>query len=133
MNANGRICRLHAVIDGTKYEPGPIKASEAEKILAWTGLKTLREWEGEVANGDPLAARALIALFRFRAGEHVRFSDIEIDDVDTIEADLRDEQGRVLGTLQDDRGRPIVRNGKQVFLFDGEEDTDPQTAASLTA
>lgn len=130
MNANGRICRLHAVIDGTKYEPGPIKASEAEKILGWTGFEALRQWEGEVANGDPLAARALIALMKFRQGEHVRFGDIDIEDVDSIEADLRDEDGRVLSTKMDEQGRPVVRAGKQVFLFDGEEDTDPQMAAS---
>lgn len=124
MRCNGKVCRIHATIDGQVYEPGPIKASEAEQITKWTGYG-LREWEGQVANGDPLAARGLLALVRFRKGEHVKMADVEIEDVDSIEADLLDPDGRRVTMLMDNDGEPELRKGKPVWLFDGEEDEDP--------
>lgn len=132
MRVNGKVCRLHVIVDGTKIEPGPIKASEAEKLTAWTGYG-LREWEAQVSGGDPLAVRALLALMRFRTGEHVRISDVDIDDVDSIEAELRDERGRVVTVKLDDQADPVVVNGQPVFLFDGEEDDPLPPARAATA
>ena len=131
MRANGKVCRIYAVIDGTKYEPGPISAKEADRLTAWTGY-SLREWEGEVANGDPLACRALICLTEFRKGNHVRFDDIDIEDVDSIEADLKDDRGRRL-SQKIENGQVVMRGNQPVWLFDGEEDEpDPPLAASPT-
>lgn len=128
MRIGEHVFRVSAVIDGVKIEPGPIKASEASKLEAWTGA-SLREWELSVANADPLACRALLGLMEFRKGNHVRIDDIDIDDVDGITADLRDEHGRVLGVKQDDAtGEPVLRKGKPVWLAD-EEELDPSVAA----
>lgn len=124
MRINGVIGRIHAQIDGVKYEPGPIKASEADKITGWTGY-SLREWEGNVVSTDPLALRALIALDRFRKGEHVKISDVDIEDIDSCDADLKDEHGRVLSLKQDPDGKPLIVGGNPVLLFDGEEDPAP--------
>lgn len=130
MRVNGKVVRLRAVIDGTKYEPGPIKASEAEKLLGWTGYKALREWELRASDGDPLACRALLALMEFRKGNNVRFADVEIEDVDSCAGDLVDAQGRVMTWKLDDDGDPVLVKGLPVPLFDGEEDPDPQVAAA---
>ena len=133
MRLNDVICRIRAEIDGTKYELGPIKGSEAEKITAWTGY-SLREWEvAVVGEDDILAAKALIALTRFRTGEHVKIDQVEIEDVDTIKADFYDEHGRVVTAKVDtDSGKPVLVGGKPVLLFDGEESETPTPAASLT-
>jgi hypothetical protein len=130
VRVDGIIVRVHAIIDGTKIEPGPIKASEADKLKGWTGYG-LREWEGQVAAGDPLACRGLLALMRFRQGEHVKIADVDIDDVDTIEGSLRTEDGRELTVALDENGEPIKERGRPRFLLDGEP-LDPPTAASPT-
>lgn len=126
MRLNGQVFRLFATIDGKAYEPGPIKASEAQKITAWTGYG-VKEWEANlVDNSDPLAAAALVGLVAYRAGENVKFSAIEIEDVDSIEATLRDDQGRTM-TLKLNAAQDGVErvNGEPVILLDGEEATRP--------
>jgi hypothetical protein len=133
MRINGKACRLHAIIDGTKIEPGAIKASEAEKLLAWTGYNNLREWELRVTDGDALACRALLALMRFRDGEHVRIADVDIEDVDSIEADLRTEDGQVATLAVNDDGEPMVVKGELVWEFDGEPVDPPRPQESLDA
>lgn len=120
MRLEGMIFRVQAEIDGTKYEPGPIKASEAEKLNGWTGY-TLREWEAKLVNGDPLAARGMLGLFRFRAGENVPFKSLEVNDCDSIDAAYVNEQGQVLDFKQDSDGDLVKVNGKPVMLLDGEE------------
>lgn len=128
MRCNGVICRLKGEIDGEKFDVGPIKASEGEKITAWTGYE-VREWEGKLTNSDPLAARALLALFQFRSGTLAKFSAIEIDDLDSVDFDLYDPAGRVVSIDVDDEGKPKVNSkGQPIFLFDGEP-LDPPTAA----
>lgn len=126
------VARIHAQIDGTKIEPGTIKASEAEKITGWTGY-SLREWEVKlVGEGDPLAARALLALMEFRKGTHVRFSDLDVEDVDSIDADFYDDSGRKVDVKVDDDGNPVLDGGKPVILLDGEP-VDPPTVAPQTS
>ena len=128
MRIGQHVFRISAVIDGTKIEPGAIKASEAERIEAWTG-DPLRKWELKVSDGDALACRALLALMEFRQGNHVKIADVDIDDLDGIQADLKDEHGRALGLLKDDKtGEPIVRKGEPVWTVDGEE-LDPPSGA----
>lgn len=119
MRINGVICRIHAQVDGTKYEVGAIKASEADKLAGWTGY-TLREWEGNLVDGDPLAARGLLALMRFRKGENAKISEVEIEDLDSVEADLLDPQGRKITVDMDETGKPKMVKGSPVFLADGE-------------
>lgn len=133
MRLNGLVFRLHATIDGKTFEPGPIKASEAQKITAWTGYG-VKEWESKLVDeSDPLAAAALVALFAFRTGENVRFTAVEIEDVDSIEATLRDEQGRVL-TLKINEAQDAVvrRDGQPVILLDGEEYDPPTVPATAS-
>ena len=122
MRLNGTVFRLFATIDGKVYEPGPIKASEAQKITAWTGYG-VKEWEAKLVDeADPLAACALVGLYLFRAGDNVRFSAIEIEDVDSIQASLRDEQGRTMTVKLNETQDGVVRvNGNPVILLDGEE------------
>lgn len=132
MRVGGTVVRLRAVIDGVKIEPGPIKASEAEKILAWTGYKNVREWEIRASDGDPEACRALLALVEFRKGNHVRIADLDIDDVDAIEADLFDELGRVLSWQLDEDGDPVLVKGQPVPLLDGEPLDPPLPQESPT-
>jgi hypothetical protein len=132
MRIGERVCRVRAVIDGVKVEPGPIKASEAEKLLAWTGYGTIREWELRTSDGDVLGCRALLALMEFRKGNNVRFADVDIIDIDSICADLVDDRGRVVTVALDDQAEPVMRAGKPVWLFDGEEEPDPPQAASPT-
>lgn len=128
MRLNGTVFRIRAEIDGTKYEPGPIKSSEATKITAWTGYG-LKEWEAKlVGEGDPLAACALMALYAFRKGENVRFSDLEVDDVDTIEAEFVTEAGEVMRLkLDPETQEPIMVNGLPLFTLDGEDPPDRPT------
>lgn len=124
MKINGIVCRLRAEIDGVKYEPGPIKASEAEKITAWTGLG-IREWEmAVISENDATALKALLVLDRFRKGEHVKFADVDIEDLDSVSADFYDERGRKVTAKVDGEGKTVTVNGQSVLLFDGEEDSD---------
>lgn len=129
MRCNGVICRIKAEIDGTKYDVGPVKASEADKIAGWTGY-TFTEWEVNLVDeGDPLAARAVLALFRLREGQRdVKFSDVEIEDLDSIDADLYDPQGRKVSIKRDEDGRVIRERGNVIFLFDGEPLDPPRPA-----
>lgn len=121
MRINDTVLRVRCEVDGTKYEVGPVKASEAEKIQAWTGYG-LREWEGKVDESeDPLAIKALLGLMRFRQGENVRFADLEVQDMDSVRGELVDERGRVVTILMKD-GKPALDNGRLVLLFDGEPD-----------
>lgn len=120
MRCNGVICRIEAQVDGTKYDVGSIKATEADKLAGWTGY-TVREWEANLAwDSDPLAARGLLALMRFRQGENIRFSDVEIEDIDSIDARLVDPQGRTVTISFDEDGKPLLIKGQAQFLFDGE-------------
>lgn len=116
------VFRIRAEIDGTMYEPGAIKSSEATKIMAWTGYG-LKEWEAKlVGEGDPLAACALMALYGFRNGENVRFSELEVADVDTIEAEFVTEAGQVMRLkLDEDTQEPVMVNGLPLFTLDGED------------
>ena len=124
------VFRVHAVIDGKPYEPGPIKASEAEKITAWTGYG-LKEWEVKlVGESDPLAARALLGLFEFRKGENVRFSALEVDDVDSIDADFKNDAGQVLAFKIGEDAKPVMKAGEPVILLDGEEYDPPPVGAT---
>lgn len=125
MRVGGTVVRLRAVVDGVKIEPGPVKASEVERILGWTGYRSLREWEVRASDGDPLACRALLALMEFRQGTHVKWDSVDIDDVDGIEADLVDDRGRVLSWQVDEDGDPVLVKGEPVPLLDGEP-LDPQ-------
>jgi hypothetical protein len=129
--AGGIVARIHAQIDGVKYEPGPIKASEGETIAGWTGY-SVKEWELHlVLESDPLAARALVGLTRLREGEKPRFAALEVDDVDSIEAEFRDDSGRLVEFVRGEDGLPTVKNGQLVVLVDGEP-VDPPTAAPQT-
>lgn len=129
MRCNGIICRIHAQVDGTKYDVGPIKASEADKLAVWTGYP-LREWELRVIDGDPLASRALLALMEFRKGNNVRINDVEIEDIDSVSAELRDEHGRVATLAMDDQSQPRVVKGELVWDFDGEPVDPPRPQES---
>lgn len=130
MKFDGMVFRIRAEIDGTKYEPGPIRASEAEKLSAWTGYE-LREWEARLVSGDPLAAKALIALERFRQGNHTaKISDVDITDVDSIDAEFVNDRGQVLTFKEDDDGNLIKVKGKAVALLDGEEPPGPLAPTS---
>ena len=122
MRINDTVCRLRVEVDGTKIEVGPVKASEAEKITAWTGY-TLREWEIKVeSGGDSLALKALLALVEFRKGEHTRkLSSFDVEDMDSVKAEFVDERGRVVSTLWKD-GEPVVENNAPVLLFDGQRE-----------
>lgn len=122
MRINGLRIQVRAVIDGTKVQAHPIKASEAEKILAWTGYDNLQELEIRASDSDPLACRALLALLEFRKGNHVRFAEVDIEDVDGIEADLYDETGRVVTFATGPDGKYVVEDRKIVLLFDGERE-----------
>lgn len=128
MRINDTVCRVSAQVDGTKYDVGPVKASEAERITNWTGYG-LREWEAKlVEEVDPLAIKGLLMLFAFRAGEHRKFSEVEVEDMDTFSADLIDERGRRVTILTKNDGTPVLEDGKPVLLFDGEPDSplDPE-------
>lgn len=122
MKINGVVCRIRAEIDGTKYEPGPIKASEGERITSWTGM-SVKEWEvAVVSEDDPSALKALICLDQFRRGEHPEWSKVDIDDLDSVTADFYDEKGRLVRAKLDENNKPLVVNGAPVLTFDGEED-----------
>lgn len=125
MRMQGVVCRIRAEIDGVKYEPGPIKASEAEQIQKWTGYG-IREWEmAVVGENDVLALKGLLCLDRFRRGEHPKFADVEIEDLDSVTADFYDEKGRKVTAKVDEDGKTVVVKGQSVLLFDGEEDDAP--------
>lgn len=126
MKLDSVVCRLKGEIDGTKYDLGPIKASEAEKVEGWTGY-SLKDFEAKLWDGDVQAARAVRALMEFRSGTLSRFADVDIDDVDSIDFDPYDPQGRKVTLSRDDQGKPVIEKGLAVFLFDGER-LDPQRA-----
>lgn len=124
MRINDTVCRVRCEVDGTKYEVGPVKASEAERITAWTGY-SLREWEAKVDEGDdPLAIKGLLALMAFREGKQVKFADLEVQDMDSVRGELVDDRGRVV-TIEVDGGKPVIENGRVVLLFDGLRDDAP--------
>ncbi|MGZ6836779.1 MAG: hypothetical protein ACXVGE_13065 [Blastococcus sp.] len=132
MKLNGMTFRVVASIDGEVYEAGPINSAEAEKIQAWTGYG-VREWEGKLVDeSDPLAARGLLGLMLFRKGENVRFGSVVIDDVDSIEAEFQDTEGRVLSVKLDDDRKPVIVGNAPVLLLDGEE-VEPVPTGRLTS
>ena len=125
MRMNGVVCRIRAEIDGVKYEPGAIKASEAEQIQKWTGYD-IRKWElAVVGESDVLALKGLLCLERFRRGEHTKFDAVDIEDLDSVTADFYDERGRKVTVKLDDDGKPVLVKNQAVLLFDGEEDDAP--------
>ena len=131
MRCNGVICRLRGEVDGVKYDVGPIKASEGEKITAWTGYD-VREWELHLTDADAMAAKGLLALYEFRAGRNVKFSALEIDDLDTVDFDLYDERGRKVSIEKADDGKPLIGKDGVTWLFDGEPLDPPAAEASPT-
>jgi hypothetical protein len=99
--------------------------------LSWTGYTNRKELELRASDGDELAWRAVLALLAHRRGENVRFSDVDIEDVDSIEgAGLYDDAGREATLKLQDDGQPYLVNGAPVWLFDGQEADDPPPPAA---
>jgi hypothetical protein len=84
---------LKFTLDGVKYEfdDNRMMNTEAIAIRRVTSEKlTVDEWGTALGKGDPEALTALVWLARRRAGEDVKFSDVEFDLIElagSIEAD----------------------------------------------
>jgi hypothetical protein len=91
-----------------------LMASEVAKIQAWTGVASKRAWVGAIGNDDIDAFRAGYALMKQRAGEDIRFADVDFD-TDEMSADLIDPKtGRAIGPafILDDEGDPVLDSKK---------------------
>lgn len=69
---------IKVTVDGTEYEfdRDRLMLKEALAIKSYTNL-TVTEWQKGLQEFDPMAVAALVWLLKKRAGEDVRFSDVD--------------------------------------------------------
>lgn len=95
--------------DGQVFELAHIKASEMAKVESWTGYTNRPEWLNAISEQRTAALVAALTLAKQRAGENVRFSDVDFD-MDDLKVSLVDEQGREVEPVlvTDAEGEPIL-------------------------
>ena len=106
-----------------------LTAKEMAKVKTETGLKNRREFFDAITDEDPEALIAAFVIARLRAGEQVRWADVDLD-LDDVEAGYYDdtdrevepvfetvEDGSLLLIKRDDSDRP-VKDDKGNFIPD---------------
>lgn len=76
-----------------EYDPDKLLVSEAIRLKAVSGL-TVMAWHAGLKEGDPEALKALVWLAMTRAGEQVRYGDL---DFDLAGLDIEDDQAEDAG------------------------------------
>lgn len=109
-----------------------LTAKEMAKVKTETGLANKQAFFDAIIDDDPDALIAAFVLARTRAGEKVRWDDVDInlDDVQAAYYDETDREvepvfetddnDRILLVKRDEAGRPVKDNGKWVTATDGE-------------
>lgn len=89
-----------------------LMASEVAKVQSWTGLSSKSSWFEALGQEDIDAFRAGYTLMKQRAGEDIRFSDVDFD-TDDMRADFVDPAtGRPVEPILelDDEGDPKLNS-----------------------
>lgn len=92
-----------------------LMASEVSKIQMWTGLGSKREWISAIGREDIDAFRAGFTLMKQRAGEDVRFSEVDFDTDEMEAVMIHPPTGREIEPVLvvDDDGAPLLNDKGQ--------------------
>lgn len=120
---------LRITHDGFSFDLRGLTAKEMAKVKTETGLKNRREFFDAITDEDPEALIAAFVLARTRAGETVRWADVDVD-LDDVQAAYYDdtdrevepvfetnEDGSLLLIKRDDNDRPL-RDERGDFIPD---------------
>lgn len=81
---------MQIVVDGTEYDfdTATLRVGEMRALKKASGMK-IKDFTEGLADADPDALTALVWLAKRRAGEHIKFDDLdfELGDFDVIEPD----------------------------------------------
>ncbi|MFJ9374435.1 hypothetical protein [Streptomyces sp. NPDC101455] len=87
--------KLTVAGDVYEFDGDRMLLSEAREIKTYTGM-TIPKWSQGIDEMDPDAIQSLIYLAKKRAGESLRYSDLETLDLKDIDLDPMDDEAEEL-------------------------------------
>lgn len=124
---------LHFTVNGTEYEydQDKLPLTEAIAVKKATGL-TVNAYMRGLTGMDPEALQAMVWLAKQRAGEAVRFVDIEFDVLALIES-LRELDPAIKGDEAADPTTPSESTSKPAKKARGRTGTSPPSGEPTTS
>ncbi|MYR84088.1 hypothetical protein GTY41_03795 [Streptomyces sp. SID685] len=119
-------------VEGVEYEwdGDRLLVAEARELKVHTGF-TPGRWLAAVDEGDPDALAALIYLAKKRAGETLRFSDLDTLDYADFDLEVADPEGAQADGQSDDQAEALA--GVDPTPVSGETGPTPSSVTSPTS